>query len=100
MKVYTKESVVPYWDVQGLNTKKDLDEVAKEFEAMFVKMILKEFRKSLPEGGLFGNTFSAKMYWDMFDMQLSETIAETNSLGLQDYIKNAISIYQKHSNEK
>lgn len=100
MKVYTKESVVPYWDVQGLNTKKDLDEVVKEFEAMFIKMILKEFRKSLPEGGLFGNTFSAKMYWDMFDMQLAQNIAKSNSFGLQEYIKNAISIYQQHSKEE
>jgi flagellar protein FlgJ len=100
MRIYTKDATVPYWDIQGLNTKKDIDEVVKEFEAIFVKMILKEFRKSIPEGGLFGNTFAANIYWDMFDMQLSQTIAESNSLGLQEYIKNAISIYQQHSTKE
>ena len=92
-------NIKAYWDIQGLSTKKTLDDVAKEFEATFLKIILKEFRKTIPEG-LFGSSFSSKMYLDMFDMTIAEKISETDSFGLQKYIKEALSQYSKYSGEK
>ncbi len=98
MKI-NKAAITAYWDVNKISTQKNIDDVAKEFEATFVKMILKEFRKTIPEG-IFGNSFSSKMYLDMFDMALSEKISESDALGLQSFIKEAVKSYTKYSGDK
>ncbi len=79
------KSIQPYWDVQKINEIKTPEEAAEAFEAFFVRMILKEFRKSIPEG-LFNSSFSSKMYLDMFDMQIAQAIAQSDQLGLKEYI--------------
>ncbi len=88
----------PYWDFKNIQQIKDIDEVSEKFEAMFVRMLLKEFRKTIPEG-MFNSSFSSKMYWDMFDMQISEAISSSDQLGLKKYIKEALEAYQKYSGE-
>ncbi len=98
MKI-NETDVTAYWDVNKISTKKNIDDVAKEFEATFIKMILKEFRKTIPEG-IFGKSFSSKMYLDMLDMTLAEKISETDSLGLQSFIKEAVKTYTKYSGDK
>ncbi len=90
--------VRPYWEIKDLSQIKSPEEVAKEFEAMFIRMILKEFRKSL-NGGIFSSSFSYRMYTDMFDMQIAETIASSDKLGLKQHIMNAIKTYEKYSGE-
>ncbi|RMD47237.1 MAG: flagellar biosynthesis protein FlgJ [Aquificota bacterium] len=92
-------NITTYWDIQNLSTKKTVEDVAKEFEAIFVRMILKEFRKTIPKG-LLGNSFSSKMYLDMFDMTIAEKVSETDSFGLKNYIKEALENYAKYSGEK
>ncbi len=94
-----KPAIVPYWDVQKISAKKNIDDVAKKFEAMFLKMILKEFRKTIPKG-LFNSSFSSKIYIDMFDMSIAEKLSEKDALGLQEYIKNAIKAYTRYSGGK
>ncbi len=81
--------VIPYWDVQNLSSIKTAEEAAQAFEAFFIKTILKEFRKSIPEG-MFNSSFSSKMYLDMFDMQIAQAIAESDQLGLKEYILQGI----------
>ncbi len=88
----------PYWDIKDIRQIKKPEEVSKEFEAMFVRMILKEFRKSIPEG-LFNTSFSSKMYWDMFDMQISEVVSSSDQLGLKAYIQEALKAYNRYSGE-
>ncbi len=90
--------VRPYWDVKSISQINSPEEVAKEFEAIFVRMILKEFRKSL-DGGIFSNSFSYKMFTDMFDMQIAQVISSSDKLGLKQYIMNALKTYQKYSGE-
>ncbi len=88
----------PYWDFKNLQQIKDVEEVSKEFEAMFVRMILKEFRKTIPNG-LFNTSFSSKMYWDMFDMQMAEAISSSDQFGLKSYIQKALEAYNRYSQE-
>jgi len=87
----------PYWDFKNIQQIKDVEEVSKEFEAMFVRMILKEFRKTIPNG-LFNTSFSSKMYWDMFDMQMAEIIS-SGQIGLKAYIQKALESYSKYMGE-
>ncbi len=84
--------VQPYWDIQKLNEMKTPEEAAEAFEAFFIRVILKEFRKSIPEG-LFNSSFSSKMYLDMFDMQIAQAIAQSDQLGLKEYILQSLNQY-------
>ncbi|NPA16869.1 rod-binding protein [Persephonella sp.] len=86
----------PYWDVKDISQLREPEEIAKEFEAMFIRMVLKEFRKSL-DGGIFSNSFSYKMYMDMFDMQIAEAIASSDQIGIKQYVLDAIKAYEKYS---
>ncbi|WP_456401266.1 rod-binding protein [Persephonella sp.] len=84
-----------YFDIKEVSQIKTKEEVAKEFEAMFVRMLMKEFRKSIPEG-LF-SSFSSKMYYDMFDKQIAEAVASSDQLGIKSYILEALKAYEKYS---
>lgn len=53
-----------------------------EFEAIFVRELLKTMRESLPEGGLFESTPEMETYEEMFDGALAQSIAESGQLGI------------------
>lgn len=63
-----------------------IKKVAKQFESLFVKMMLKSMRDTVPENDLFGSK-SEKMYQDMYDKQLSMQIANGRGLGLAKVIE-------------
>jgi flagellar protein FlgJ len=83
------DRVNPYWDVKNLSQIKTVEEAAEAFEAFFVRTIMKEFRKSIPEG-MFNKSFGSKMYMDMFDMQISQVIASSDQLKLKEFIIESI----------
>ena len=62
-------------------------EVAKEFEALFIEMMLSSARKASMEGGLF-DSHALNMYREMFDTQAARILAEQGSLGFADSIGN------------
>lgn len=59
--------------------------VARQFEALFVQMMLKSMRDTVPEGGLFSES-GQKMYQDMLDSQLSVSMSEHQGIGLAEVI--------------
>ena len=63
-----------------------IKKVAKQFEALFVKMMLKSMRDTLPENELFGSK-AEKMYQDMYDKQLSTEISNGRGIGLASVIE-------------
>ncbi|QQD19719.1 rod-binding protein [Spongiibacter nanhainus] len=67
-----------------------VEPVAKQFEALFVQMMLKSMREAVPEGGLFDSD-SMKFYQQMMDSQLSVSLAEQGGLGLADTIVQQLS---------
>ena len=81
--------IVPYWDVQNLSNIKTPEDAAEAFEAYFLRTLLKEMRKSIPDG-LFNTSFASKMYFDMFDMQIAQVMAQSDQLGLKEYILQGI----------
>jgi len=54
----------------------------EEFEAMFVKELLKIMRQSLPEGGVFQNTPAMETYEEMLDGAIAKSVAESGQLGI------------------
>ncbi len=60
-------------------------EVAKQFESIFLNMMLSSARETLQDGGLF-NSSELKSYQQMFDQQASIDISERGGIGLAEII--------------
>jgi flagellar protein FlgJ len=58
--------------------------VAKQFDAIFVNMMLKQMRDASPQNGPL-DSFSSKMYTSMLDQQLSQTMA-SRGVGVADQL--------------
>ncbi len=86
-----------YWDINALEQIKTSKAAVKAFEEEFVHMLLKEARKTMPKGGKLGESFSSKIYFDMYDMQIAHAISQSDRVGLQEYIENALEHYKKNS---
>jgi len=61
-------------------------QVAKQFESLFVQMMLKSMRDTVPENELFGSN-AERMYRDMYDKQLSMQISNGKGIGLANVIE-------------
>jgi flagellar protein FlgJ len=88
-------SAFVYTDAQGLaglrrqaqqKSPEAIRETAKQFEAVFIQMMLKSMRAaSGSEGGIMDNDQS-RMYQEMFDQQIALTMAQRSQLGVADLI--------------
>ncbi len=63
-----------------------IKQVARQFETLFVQMMLKGLRDTVPEGGLF-NSNEQRMYQDMFDKQVSMNVTSGKGIGLAAVIE-------------
>lgn len=89
------DSAFVYTDLQGLSdlrrkaqqkSPEALREAAKQFEAVFIQMMLKSMRDASPgDGGLMDND-QTRFYRDMFDQQLALSMAQQGQMGLSDAI--------------
>ncbi|MBO9515595.1 MAG: flagellar assembly peptidoglycan hydrolase FlgJ [Variovorax sp.] len=70
-------------DVQGVDAlrrtvrgspEEGLRQVSRQFEALFMNMVLKSMREATPQSGLFGSQ-SEKIYTSMLDQQLSQSLS-------------------------
>ncbi len=64
--------------------KKDMElkKACQDFEAMFINMILKEMRKSIPKQGMLHGGLQEDMYTSMFDQKMAEKISRGRGVGL------------------
>ena len=98
-----------YTDFNGLSqlkkeakkqTPEAIKEVARQFESVFIGMVLKSMRAAkLTEGGLMDNDQS-KFYQDMHDQQLSIHLSGDPGIGLADVIERQLSPKQHHPQDK
>ena len=70
-----------------------LSGAAKQFESVFVQMMLKAMRDTVPEGGLFESE-QGDFYEGMFDQQISLNIANGKGIGLAEIIERQLSKMQ------
>ena len=61
-------------------------DVAKQFESLFLNLMLKEMRKSVTRSGLLGSD-TMETYEQMFDQQISIGLARGGGIGLADFIE-------------
>ena len=63
-----------------------LKAASEEFEAIFINMLLQQFRNSIPEDGLIPKSNSLKMYEELLDQQTSTNLSQNGNLGMADMI--------------
>ena len=60
---------------------KALEEVASQFEALFIQQMMKSMRDAIPQGDLMGSEH-VETYQAMADQQMSLNLAEEGGIGL------------------
>ena len=84
-----------------LDAKKDPDaamkKVAREFEALFIQMMLKAAREASGQDGMFDNNES-RMYHEMFDDQVALSMADKGSLGMEAMLRRQFADHLPKSN--
>ena len=69
---------------------KALASAAKQFEAVFMNMLLKSMREATPQEGMFDSE-QTKMFTSMLDQQLSQTLGGSRGIGLADMMVKQLS---------
>ena len=70
---------------------KELKEACKGFEAMFLSMMYKQMRATVPENTLFGESNGQKIFQDMRDEELMKNVAESGGVGIADMMYRQLS---------
>ena len=95
------------WDSQSLNELKtkagqdpqaNLRPVARQVEGMFVQMMLKSMRETLPKDGLF-NSDQTRLYTSMYDQQIAQQMTAGKGLGLAEEMVKQLSAQQQEPGE-
>jgi flagellar protein FlgJ len=88
-----------YTDFKGLaelrrqsraNTPEAIKKVAKQFESLFMQMMLKSMRDAAPVKGMFDSNQS-RIYNDMYDKQLSINMSQRGGFGLAEMLAKQLS---------
>jgi len=100
--ILTSNAVAPstvYNDLSGLNALKlksrenpegALHEVAQQFESVFVTMMMKAMRDTLPKDGMFASS-QMDTYQEMMDQQMALDLSKQDGLGLAAVIERQLS---------
>ena len=87
---YLGQPIEPNKTSEPATERQRLERAAKEFEALFVREMLKSMRSTVEDSSLGGGS-AGRTYQSMFDDQLAGTIAEQGGLGLTSYILEKLS---------
>ncbi len=63
----------------------------RDFESIFVKMMVKEMRSSIDKSGLVSGGWAEDIFQDMLDDNYSQTIAKSAGLGVADQLYKQLS---------
>jgi len=70
---------------------KELMEVCREFEAVFLNMMLQEMRKTVPESNLTEKSYARQLYESMQDEEIAKEMAKGQGIGLAQQIYRQLS---------
>jgi len=77
-------------DTEALRMTKDQHEAAAAFEGYLIEMMVKEMRKTIPDGMFSGG--QAEVFSGLFDQEISKRISETGGFGFQDLMGDAMGV--------
>lgn len=62
------------------------EQALKELEGLFLKELLKEMRKSIPDEGIFEKSHATEIYEEMLDEVFSQAMADSGQFGIAKQI--------------
>lgn len=68
----------------------ELREAARDFEAMFLNLLIQEMRPDEGEDEMLGGGLGNRYYTEMFDAELSKLLSRTGQLGLAEMIERQV----------
>ena len=80
------------------NPQQALHEVAQQFESVFITMMMKAMRDSLPKDGMFASS-QMDTYQEMMDQQLALDLSQGDGLGLAAVIERQLSAAARYRPE-
>lgn len=61
---------------------KQLLDACQQFESLFVHMMLKEMRSTVPDGGFIEKGQGTKIFEDMYDQEIAKNISKSKNQGI------------------
>lgn len=74
---------------------KKLREACQGFEAMFLNMMYREMRNTVPDNTLFGTSNADKILQDMLDTEMVNNMAAAGGVGLADVLYKQLTLEDK-----
>lgn len=68
------------------NSRAALEKAAKEFESMFMNIVMKGMRDTIQESDAFGDPEKTKLFQSMLDTEYAAEMAKRGKIGLSDAI--------------
>jgi len=65
---------------------KRLKDACRDFEALFLSIVLKQMRKTVPKSELFGSDPAQDTFQEMMDDEIGRSAAKTSSMGIADML--------------
>lgn len=69
----------------GERDNRRLRQACQQFESMFLAMMLKEMRQTVPHDGLLKKSNADDIYQSLFDSQLADLLARREATGLTEF---------------
>lgn len=70
----------------GAKQTAELKKVSQEFESIFIAHLLKVMRETIEDSGLLGGGFGKSIYTELFDQEVSLSLARRGTLGISDLL--------------
>ena len=77
-----------------IDSKKDMEKVARDFESVFVNKLLESMRKAVPKSGLLDSS-ALDMYQSMMDQEMAKNMSERKGMGLSEMVYKDLSRLDK-----
>ncbi len=69
----------------------ELMEACRDFEAIFLNILIKQMRRTVPEGGLVEKSFARDIYESMQDEEIAKEISKGQGVGIAQEIYKQLS---------
>jgi flagellar protein FlgJ len=82
-----------------IDSEKDMEKVARDFESVFVNKLFQSMRKGVPKSGLLDSS-AMKMYQSMMDQEMAKLMSKGKGMGIGEMVYKDLSQLDKVSEEE
>ena len=93
----TQTSQVQEVSQKRLPASQDSKQAAQQFEALLLQEMLKSMWTTVPQGGMLSGSHEEKMYRDMLNEAMADSISQGRGVGIKDVILKDLNTLSKKS---